>query len=681
VPNFKSIPFLKILFPYILGIICFLNFGLSQKLHYYFLIIFITWLISFIIQKEKRAISYFKKGVYILLTNALLFLLAFESCFVYSAKISSNHYTNYLSYQHQKFIATVSDIPLKKQKFTKLTVHLNSIENNGAWNYAEGDMIVYVKNDSLLKLDLGTRLLAETKFSYVNEPQNPNEFNYKDFLERKNIFHVAYLNSKEVVVLPCGKLKTGVFEVGTFIKSKVVELLRNSNLSQEAFSICSALLVGYNDEIDSEVMQSFSHAGTLHVLAVSGMHTGVLYGILLFIFSFFDKHDRYKKTKFIFVMFFLVLFVFITGLSPSVLRAALMLTLVLFGKTFYKQGNAYNTLLLSAFILLLINPLLIIDAGFLLSYSAVLGIMCLYPVLSKLYTFENTMIQWLWNSTLISLAATLFTLPISLYYFHQFPIWFVFSNLLIIPLSMLLMLCSALLLVFYKLAWINHALVYLINLITTVMLKFAQLTDNPHFGFIDLIPFSKTDALFLCLIICAALIVIATKRYSHVIALCCIFIFWLSFSIYNSFSQKMEKEFIVFHVKQKQAFALRVGQTVYGNFGELNSSEFQRYVKPYLLEISNLKIINTTANFVRLNDKQITSNLNFNDVNDMIHPDYILVSHDEPLQITTNHKSKPLIIADCSNSYKFVMQLKRQCATMQLPFYWVKENGALQIKL
>jgi competence protein ComEC len=112
-------------------------------------------------------------------------------------------------------------------------------------------------------------------------------------------------------------------------------------------------------------MQSFSHSGTLHILSVSGMHTGVLYAILIYVFSLFDKYDRYKKTKFVFVLSFLCLFVLITGLSPSVLRAALMLGLILFGKTFYKQGNAYNTLLFSAFLLLLINPYLVKDVGFL----------------------------------------------------------------------------------------------------------------------------------------------------------------------------------------------------------------------------------------------------------------------------------------------------------------------------
>jgi competence protein ComEC len=428
-------------------------------------------------------------------------------------------------------------------------------------------------------------------------------------------------------------------------------------------------------------MQSFSHSGTLHILSVSGMHTGVLYAILIYIFSLFDKYDRYKKTKFVFVLSVLCLFVVVTGLSPSVLRAALMLGLILFGKTFYKQGNAYNTLLFSAFLLLLINPYLVKDVGFLLSYCAVGGIMYLYPILAKLYVFQNKIIQWLWTSVLISVAATIFTLPVSLYFFHQFPIWFVLSNLLIIPISMLLMLGAALFLILYKIAFLNQLLVYLINGTTSLMLWLAQLTDNPQYGFVDFIPFTKTDILFLSLVIALSLLIIASKQYKHVLILCSIIITWLSVSIFDTFQQKQEKEFVVFHVKQKTVFALRLGQTIYAHFDDISSKEFQRYVKPYLLTISNLKVVDTKSNVLQVDSTYIVNNHQNGSLSKTLTAKYILISKDTPLELTTNYKSKPMVIADCSNSYKFVKQLKKQCALLEIPFYWVKENGAIQITL
>ena len=679
--NLKSIPFLKILLPYLIGIISFFYCGLFQNLQVVFLSTLTVWLIAFAFQRLYKSKPQTTKVFYIICTNALLFLLAFESCYLYHAKNNINHYSHYTSHQSQSVMATITDIPVATEKFIKIPIQINCIEVNNEWHYAEGNTIIYLKNDSSSQLNLGNNLLMQIAFSQVNEPKNPNEFDYKTFLENKNIFHVVYAKSNDITVFSNNNTDFSVMRFGTQIKAYLVSVLRNSSLSQDAFSICSALLVGYDDEIDSEVMQSFSHSGTLHILSVSGMHTGVLYGILIFIFSLFDKHDKYKKTKFVFVLFFLCLFVVITGLSPSVLRAALMLGLILFGKTFYKQGNTYNTLLFSAFILLLINPYLIKDVGFLLSYCAVGGIMYLYPILAKLYVFENKIAQWLWTSVLISIAATIFTLPVSLYFFHQFPIWFVFSNLLIIPISMFLMLGAALFLVFYKVVILNQMLVYIINVTTSIMLWLAQLTDNPRYGFIDFITFTKTDVLFLSLVIALSLVIIAGKQYKHVVALCLTIILWLSVSIFDTVEQKGEKEFIVFHVKQKSVFALRIGQTVYTKFNDINPKEFQRHVKPYLLSISNLKVVETNANVLKVDDKSIVNNNQKNTISKTVNAEYILISNNTPLEFTTNYKTKPLVIADCSNSYKFVKQLKKQCALLEIPFYWVKEDGAIQITL
>lgn len=680
-PNFKSIPFLKILIPYLVGIISFFYSGQIQKLHLVFLIVFCGWVFAFVFQRLYKPKEYFKKGAYILLTNALLFLLAFESCYLYNAKNNIHHYSHYVSYSPQSFIVTITDIPTTTENFIKIPIQITCIEKNNQWHYAEGNSIVYLRHDSNTTYHLGSSLLLHTTFSHVSEPKNPHEFDYKTFLENRNIFHVVYAKTNDAHVFSEDNHQFSIRRLGTQIKAHLVSVLRNSHLSQEAFSICSALLVGYDDEIDSEVMQSFSHSGTLHILSVSGMHTGVLYAILIYIFSLFDKYDRYKKTKFVFVLFFLCMFVVITGLSPSVLRAALMLGLILFGKTFYKQGNAYNTLLLSAFLLLLVNPYLVKDVGFLLSYCAVGGIMYLYPILAKLYVFENKILQWLWTSILISVAATVFTLPISLYFFHQFPLWFVFSNLCIIPISMFLMFVAALFLLFYKILFLNHILVYIINVATSMMLWIAQLTDNPSYGFIDFISFSKTDVLFMSLSIAFCLIIITNKQYKYVLAFCFTIITWLSISIYDTIQQKGKKEFIVFHVKQKSIFALRVGQTIYVQFNDISSKEFQRYVKPYLLTISNLKVVDTKANVFIANSKYVVNNNQKASLSKTINSEYILVSNNTPLELTTNYKCKPLVIADCSNSYKFVKQLKKQCALLEIPFYWVKENGAIQITL
>ena len=676
--NFKSIPFFKILLPYCIGIFFALQSDSFSNIHLLSLVSFALVIITFLFQKFYKPILFFKKALYTIFVNIFLFLLAFESCYLFNDKNNSNHYSHYIRSHSQSFIATIDEVPVISDKFMKLSVKVNVIESENTWHYAEGRTIIYVKQDSTLKLNVGNKLYINSNFSYLNEPKNPNEFNYKEFLESKNVFHTVFAESKNISVISNSNFQLS--QIGTYIKAQLVSILRDSGLSQEAFSICSALLVGYDDEIDAEVMQSFSHSGTLHILSVSGMHTGVLYAVLIFLFSLVDKHEKYTKTKFVFVMFGLWLFVLVTGLSPSILRAALMLSLVLVGKTFYKQGNSYNTLLLSAFLLLLYNPYLIKDVGFLLSYCAVFGIMYLYPIFQKLYYFENKILQMSWSGVLMSVSATLFTLPISLYFFHQFPLWFVFSNMIIIPISFLIMGAAVLFLVFYKLAFINHVLVYIINTSTSIMMWFAQLTDNPNYGFIDFISFSKTDFCFMTIIIILCLIILSTKSYKQVVALCLLLISWLSFSIVNSYNDSKQKELVVFHIKHQSVFALRVGHRVYGNFNTINNEDFERYIKPYLLNTSDLKMVNVDTDAFKLDSTVILKSSSHASI-EQLKPNYVLVSNDISIELTTNYKTKPVIIADCSNSYKFVKKLKKQCAQLEIPFYAVKENGAFYINL
>ena len=677
--NFKSIPFFKILLPYCVGILVALYTNIYQKNHLIFFVSFSFLVLTFLFQKFYKSNLLLTKKLFILSVNIFLFFLAFESSFFYCDKNNPSHYSNFLNHQHQQFEAIIDEIPIVSEKTIKLYVTVNAIDDHTKWHYATGKTIVYVRQDSSIKLNVGDKLLIRSRFSYLTEPKNPNEFNYKEFLESKNIYHTVFAQSKNTSVIN-ERARFHYSKIGVYIKSRLVSILRYSGLSQEAFSICSALLVGYDDEIDSDIIQSFSHSGTLHILSVSGMHTGVLYAVLIFLFSLFDKYDNYKKTKFAFVMLFLWLFVLVTGFSPSILRAAIMLSLVLFGKTFYKQGNSYNTLLLSAFIILLFNPYLIKDVGFLLSYSAVFGIMYLYPKLQRLYVFDNRILQTSWSGVLMSVSATFFTLPISLYFFHQFPLWFVFSNMIIIPISLLIMGASALILVFFKIAIVSNILVYIINIFTAFMLWLAQLTDNPTYGYIDFISFSKTDFCFLTATLILFLIFISTKSYKQVVVFGLLIISWISSSVIINYNNSHQKELVVFHVKQQSVFALRVGHTVYGNFKNIPKKDFERYVKPYLLNYSNLKLVAADVDVFKTESVVILRNYSNSNLKDL-NPNIVLVSHDEPIELVTNHKTKPIVIADCSNSYKFVNKLKKQCAQFDIPFYSVKENGAFKVNL
>ncbi len=665
--------------PYIFGI-CFYVYVDVVALHLWlpFLVVLIG--ISYLIQRFYPSRNYLKKAFYIVCTYVFLFVLANKTCYLYQATNNKQHYSHFIESGKQAFFATVTDIPVQTNSHTKLSLTIEGVEQNGRWHCTEGNVIAYLKKP-LSSLTVGSVVYINSNFSYVNAPKNPNEFDYKLFLERKNIFHTVYANTGSTASSSLLNTSFSLSQIGTGIKSNIVSILRTSGLSSHAFSICSALLVGYDDEITNDVVQQFSHSGTLHILSVSGMHTGVLYSLLIWFFGLFDKYDVYKKTKAAFILVALWGFVAITGFSPAVMRAALMLSLILIGKMFYKQSNTYNTLLLSAFILLLINPYLLFDVGFQLSYLAVLGIVYLYPILQRVHHFNIRWVQWLWSSVLISIAATLFTLPIALYNFHQFPIWFIFSNLLIIPISMGIMIGALVLILVYKISFIKSLLVLVLNFSTTVMLCIAKLTDNPNYGFIDWIRFSKVDFIFCSVAIFLFLLFIYTKNYKHTVYFFSTLIVWCAYTLFFSLNQKEDEELIVFHIKQKSATVLKTKDSIFIVGTELTDNDINRYIKPYLLTYSNYSLRRVKTNYIIHHSRLITNCTNHATKILANTADYVIVSNNTPVAITALQKKKPTIIADCSNNYTFVKELKKQCAKAGVVFYSIKEIGALKIQL
>jgi competence protein ComEC len=347
------------------------------------------------------------------------------------------------------------------------------------------------------------------------------------------------------------------------------------------------------------------------------------------------------------------------------------------GKTFQKQSNSYNTLVLSAFILLLFNPFLIIDVGFLLSYFAVFGILYLYPILDSMYYIEHKVLKWFWSSCLISIAATIFTLPITLYFFHQFPIWFVLSNLIIIPISLLVMFLALCVVLFHPSIQIQNILSKATNVTVDFMIQASNLSNSKYYGYIDNISFDLIDALFLSVSIALLLVIFKTKSYKRVVLTFIICIAWVITSIVKQCNQMKEQEIVVFHIKKKSFFVTRIGQDLYYDLNRITEFEFEKHIKPYTIHYPNLKIHHTSCNMMQLNKQRF---LNLQKPHEKVTVDslnYILVSHNSFVNLNNLKMSKPLIIGDCSNTNKTLQRLKKECAKYHLPFYNIKEQGAL----
>lgn len=666
------------------GIICICHSGLYAHTHHIFFSVFGVWLLSFLFHKLRKGRA-LERWSYIVCTNLVLVATAGESAWLYDQLQDQEHYSHFInpiSAEPGYFAVTINDIPVRHADRQKIPVKIDALYQNHAWKSVSGKTFLYIPEGSST-FQLNDQLIIQGVPASVQKTGNPYEFDYGAFLKAHNIFHVFYLKQGSYYL--AGKNTSwSLGNLGTQLKCKTVETLRESGLSQEAFSICAALLVGYDDEIDGDVMSVFSHSGTLHVLSVSGLHTGVLYAFIMWCFGLFDKHNRYKRLRCFTVILSMFLLVCITGFAPAVFRAAIMLSLVLVGKTFFRNGNPFNTLLLSAFILLLADPYLISDLGFLLSYMAVFGIMYLFPLLNRLYSPRYKPLKWLWESSVLSVSATLFTLPVSLYYFHQFPTWFLLSNLIIIPMSIGIMLLAILLLMVSKIALLKSWLVFIINKLTIAMIYLAGITDKPGAGYIDNIPFEVHDLMYCSVLIVLLLVSFSKKRFRYIALTGFIAISWLCVSIFSFVRNNEKSEVIVFKTRTKISLVIKHRSALYYLGDSLNPAENNRIIKPYLQhDLSCVYACMPGYNYFKTGDISLCCIKEKGSVRQLeaLAPAILLIAGEAPCPDSTlSLKYTKRVIVAANTKNKTTEAWRKFCAEEGIRFHAIRHEGACIIQ-
>ncbi len=286
--------------------------------------------------------------------------------------------------------------------------------------------------DSTSLLQYGDYVLIRGQPNEISPPTNPNAFDQRRYWANQQIYHQHYVRTEDWVRIKNAPAYA-IDHLAQWLRQQGQRTLSVAVGDAEARSIALALILGVKDQLNDQIKNAYAHAGAMHVLAVSGLHIGIVYGVLAFLLMPLGKGRRGRILRAIISIGTLWLFALVTGGSVSVVRAATMFTCVVLAETMQRRSNIFNTLALSAFILLLINPYYLFSVGFQLSYLAVLGIVYLQPRFYDLITFRTWWADKIWGLTAVSLAAQVATLPVSLYYFHQFPTYFWLANLLVIP--------------------------------------------------------------------------------------------------------------------------------------------------------------------------------------------------------------------------------------------------------
>jgi competence protein ComEC len=307
------------------------------------------------------------------------------------------------------------------------------LEGPGRYRPVSFRAMLYLEpKDSLTVPEYGAELFVHGSFFRVQAARNPEAFDFRSYLRSRNIHFQAFFRADDWEVGG----KAGASLSGIFLawQETLLQILRESVPGEAECGLISALVLGYRNDLSPEIKAAYAETGAIHVLAVSGLHVGLIYLILDFFLrriGFSDRRRPWMKAGML--LSGIWCFALITGGAPSVLRAATMFSFVIAGKAINRHGSIFNTLAASAFFLLWLQPYMLFQPGFQLSYLAVIGIVFFQHRIYRLWIPGNALLDQLWKLTSVSLAAQLTTSPISLYYFHQFPVYFWLSGLIVVP--------------------------------------------------------------------------------------------------------------------------------------------------------------------------------------------------------------------------------------------------------
>uniref|UniRef100_UPI003216B8FD ComEC/Rec2 family competence protein n=1 Tax=uncultured Draconibacterium sp. TaxID=1573823 RepID=UPI003216B8FD len=469
--TFQKIPFLRITLAFAIGVWLCSYIQISLNI-LFTILLFILFVLVFINSKFSYKLSSVF-GVFIQLFFILLGII-----------VANNYNTEPYFFQKGVSLGTILESPQEKPNSFKSLIEITTVKTDDSIFQTNEKVLVYFAKEERVKLlQPGQQIIFNTIPQKVKNYGNPFEFDYKSYLENKRIYRQVYLNEKSWETT--NYKSAGMLVKAELLRKKLLEIYRNQNLGSNETEILSALTLGYKRDLDRETKRVFSAAGAMHVLAVSGLHVGIIFMVFNFVFGFLKKQKTGRHVFVLLAILLLWFYAFITGLSPSVLRAATMFSIVIIGNNLNRRASIYNSLAASALILLLINPNNLFEVGFQLSYSAVFGIVYLYPRLEKLWPVNNKILKFFWGLLCVSIAAQIATFPLTSFYFNQFPTFFWLTNIVIIPAIILLIPMGISLLLFSQIPLLSAGLAFLVKW----MIKGVYFVLH----FIESFPYSTAD--------------------------------------------------------------------------------------------------------------------------------------------------------------------------------------------
>ncbi|MFZ4582372.1 MAG: ComEC/Rec2 family competence protein [Paludibacter sp.] len=672
-------PFFRLFIALVAGIVYFRYFEISITV--LFVLLFVSVFIvvaSYFFKKTENQFRFrwlFGWGVFM-----FLFVLGYSICFYYDSSA-----TFYPLNQKRTFIVTTKFATQEKPKSYRCEVVLSKVLINNTWEKAQGNAVIYFeKNDNAKHLLINDKLIIRTTFKSPPGKENPGGFDYAAYLKQNGIRATAYVNATDWYKTN-DKTQFLIIRKANIARAFLLSIYEKYGIKDYEYAVLAALTVGYTDDLSPDLRASYSATGAMHILSVSGLHVGIVYVVIAFLLSFLKRNRFQLVFRALLIVLFLWSYAFVTGLSPSVIRSAFMFSFVAIGTSLERKSQIYNTVFMSAFIMLLIEPNYLYNIGFQLSYAAVLSIVIFQKPFASLLPVRSKIAGWCRDLLTVSIAAQIGTLPFTLFYFQQFPNYFLLTNLIAIPLSSIIIYLAMALLAISNIPIVASAVAFILKwALWALNFSIVSIYELPYSTSIFTLDFLQM-LLFVIAITCTTMYFYTKNATSLILSLLAtLFIFIISFLVIYNTSQSDK---IIVYASQKHThinFIEKGENYIYTD----NEAELKKIALLYWRQnkIGVAKSINKTNNFrnnyvIFASKKIAIAKKEFWSKKTLTSPlsvDLLIIGNKlkpKAKYLFENIKPK-LVIVDKTISAWYTESIRKKCAEKSIAFYSIADNGA-----
>lgn len=539
-----------------------------------------------------------------------------------------------------------------------------------------GKILLQINKNERTSLSVGDLVITPFKPEAVKSPLNPHQFNYKTYLEHLGIYHQLSLSKHEIV--PTSKTRKTILNWVAQKRQQLIVQLKTEGFGTEELAVFQALVLGQRNDLSAETYDAYKKAGAIHLLAVSGLHVGVVLLLLQFLLRPLKSIPKGRTVGLLLAILGLWCYAVFTGLSPSIVRATTMFSFISYALWLNRPTNTFNILALSYFFILLWQPSFLFQVGFQLSYAAVFSIAWIYPALQRFWYPNNKILLKLWQLLSVSIAAQLGVLPLSLFYFHQFPSLFFIANILIIPFLGLILGCGFLVVLLSAFKLLPPWLVLCYDSIIKGMNAVVSWIATQENFFFENIAFDAWQLLLTYAALIAFLFWITTRKWVAFKLLATLTLLLTGYTLLKPTFLSVDELFLPHQYKTSILLEQNKDRlTVYGpskTTAMLNSYVVGESIKKIEYKVLPHAFAYKTIEVVRIDSLALLPKASKMDVLWLSHSPKIHLE-----KIIATYKPKH-IIADGSNYPDMVKLWKASCSKKEIPFHHTGEKGAFYFK-